>query len=132
MTISGPFGFYVGLIAPIILIGSAIVVCFIIMAQVTYPNTLAVYAWASGTDPVPLREPSLTQFSSAHCSLVLFIILVILSSRKDMSIFMRLSSVGVFFIVILILFILVTGLLAFTDTNFSLRLTGQPSHNWSS
>ena len=39
---SGPFGFYVGLIAPIILIGSAIVVCFIIMAQVIYPNILAI------------------------------------------------------------------------------------------
>ena len=124
MTTAGAFGFYTGLIAPIVLIGSAIVVCFIIMAQVTYPNALAVYAWSTGTDPVPLQEPSLTRFSSAHCSLVLFVILVILSSKKDMSIFMRLSSVGVFFIVILILFILVTGLLAFTDTDFSVRTSG--------
>ena len=54
---------------------------------------------------------------------MLFVILVILSSKKDMGIFMRLSSVGVFFIVILILFILVTGLLAFTDTDLSFVLT---------
>ena len=119
----GPFGFYVGLIAPIILIGSAIVVCFIIMAQVIYPNILAIEAWITGTNPVPFYEPSFIRFSSAHCAFVLFVILVVLSSRKDMGIFMRLSSVGVFFIVILILFILVTGLLTLTDTDLSFVLT---------
>ena len=109
-------GYYVALIAPIILIGSAIVVCFIIMAQVTYPNLLATYAWITRKNPHYYHEPSFSHFSTSHCALVLFVILVIICNKKDMGIFMRLSSTGVIFVVMLMLFIFTTGLLAFTDT----------------
>ena len=55
----GAIGYYLGSIAPVIILGSCVVVYFIIMAQMFYPMTLAVYAWTSGKDPVFQDEPTL-------------------------------------------------------------------------
>jgi len=56
----------------------------------------------------------------SYCSLVLFVVLVLINQAKDMKIFMRLSSFGVVFSIMLLVFIIGTGIFAFTDTNFSL------------
>ena len=44
----GTKGYYTGLIAPAILITGGVIVYFVIMSQVLYPNMLAIYAWSSG------------------------------------------------------------------------------------
>lgn len=116
----GNFGFYIGLCAPALLIVGAVSVYFVIMTQLLYPILLAIYSWISGNEPVLDMTPSFTQFSPAYCALFLFVILVILCSKKDMQIFMKIGSFGVIFIIILMLFIIAVGVLAFTDTTFSI------------
>ena len=65
-------------------------------------------------------NPVFTEFSPAYCALFLFVILVILCSKKDMQIFMKIGSFGVIFIIILMIFIMAVGILAFTDTEFAI------------
>ena len=55
----GSKGYYTGLIAPAILIAGAIIVFFVIMSQVMYPDMLAIYAWISRSHPAFDIDPSL-------------------------------------------------------------------------
>ena len=106
-------GYYLGLIAPAVIIASAIIVLFVIMSQVMYPDILAIYAWISGSTPGFDIEPSFTRFSTSYVSLFLFVVLVIICNKKDVNIFMRIGSFGVIFLVALMLFIIATGVIAF-------------------
>jgi len=55
----GSFGSYIGAMVSAILLTGCLIVYFIIMAQLFYPMTLALYAWSTGNDPVYLVEPTL-------------------------------------------------------------------------
>ena len=119
----GRKGYYTGLIAPAILIGGAIIAYFVIMSQVLYPIMLAIYAWISGSDPNFDINPSFARFSTSYVSLALFVVLVIICNKKDINIFMRIGSFGIIFVVFLMIFIIATGVIAFTDTTFSVGST---------
>ena len=106
----GPSGYYVGLLAPAFLIVGAVSVYFVIMTQVLYPMCLAIYAWTSGTHPEYYSDPTFQHFSSSYTALVLFVVLIILCSKKDIQIFMKIGSFGVVFVVMLMIFIIVTGI----------------------
>lgn len=80
--------------------------------------TLATYAWSSGNDPEYLAEPTLSRYSSSYCALALCLSLVVICSKKDLSIFMKVGSIGVIFVFMLIIFIVVTGFMALTNTTF--------------
>ena len=127
----GPVGYYTGLIAPAILIVGAIIVFFVIMTQVMYPDLLAIYAWISGTTPPFDLDPSFTRFSPSYVGFMLFVILVIICNKKDINIFMRIGSFGVIFVVLLMIFIIATGVIALTDTEFSIGSTEESNEtNW--
>ena len=91
----------------------SIIVLFVIMSQVMYPDILAIYAWISGSTLGFDIEPSFTRFSTSYVSLFLFVVLVIICNKKDVNIFMRIGSFGVIFLVALMLFIIATGVIAF-------------------
>ena len=114
----GAVGYYLGTVAPAIILGSCVVVYFIIMAQMFYPMTLAVYAWTSGTDPTFHNEPTLQYYSITHIALLLFLFLTIICLKTDLSFFMQVSSAGVIFLMMLIIFIIAKGLQAFGNTEF--------------
>ena len=80
----GKTGFYIGLCAPALLIVGAVSVYFVIMTQLLYPVLLAIYSWISGEEPELNLDPDFNRFSPAYCALFLFVILVILCSKKDM------------------------------------------------
>ena len=129
--ILGPVGYYIGLIAPGILIAGAIIVFFVIMSQVLYPDLLAIYAWISRSTPAFDLDPSFARFSPSYVSLVLFVILVIICNKKDISMFMRIGSFGVIFVVLLMIFIIATGVIAFTDTTFAVGSAAESDDtNW--
>jgi hypothetical protein len=44
-------GYYIGLVAPALLIVGAIIVYFVIMCQMLYPLVLAIYSWVTSTSP---------------------------------------------------------------------------------
>ena len=83
-----------------------------------YPMTLALFAWFTGIDPTFHTEPTLEYYSQTYMALFIFLILTLICLRTDLSFFMKVSSAGVIFIVILIIFIAVTGLKATRNTDF--------------
>lgn len=103
------------------------------MTQVLYPLCLAVYAWCSKSDPTFYPDPTFDHFSSSYCALVLFVVLCILCSKKDLSIFMKIGSFGVFFIVFLMIFIIVVGIVAFGNSSFTVGTSSESNNvDWAS
>jgi sodium-coupled neutral amino acid transporter 9 len=116
----GKCGYYTGLISPALIIVGAVSVYFVIMTELMYPVLLAIYAWISGTDPELAMDPTFKKFSSSYCALFLFVVLVLICMKKDISIFLKIGSFGVIFIIILMIFIICVGVIAFTNTEFYL------------
>ena len=81
---------------------------------------MAVIAWTSAQDPVYLTEPTLSQYSSSYCAIALFLALAVICSKKDLGIFMKVGSIGVIFVFMLIIFIIITGIVALGNTDFVL------------
>ena len=129
----GAAGYYLGTVAPAIILGSCVVVYFIIMAQMFYPMTLATYAWSTGTDPTFHTEPTLQYYSITHIAIGMFLFLTVVCLKTDMSFFMQVSSAGVIFLMVLILFIITKGIQAFGNTEFMIGSTEQANTtDWSS
>ena len=63
-------------------------------------------------------EPTLEYFSTSYTALILFLVLTVMCWKADLSFFMHVSSVGVIFIMMLIIFIVITGIEAFYNTDF--------------
>ena len=63
----------------------------------------------------------------------MFISLAIICSKKDLSIFMKVGSIGVIFVFMLIFFIVYTGINAFGNTEFMIGSSqeAQSSTDWS-
>lgn len=114
----GKAAYYATLIAPGFLILGAVTVYFVIMSSLLYPITLCIYTWCSGNVVEPLTNPTFAHYSSSYTSLLLFAILVLICSKKDLGIFLRIGSFGVAFIIFLMVFIIATGIIAFGDTTF--------------
>ena len=105
---------------------SAVVVYFIIMTQMFYPMTLAVVAWSTGTDPAFHTEPTLEYYSTAHVAIALLLLLTIICWKTELSFFMQVSSAGVIFLMLLILYIMLKGFQAFGNTDFIIGTPEEP------
>ena len=116
----GNFGFYAALLCPAVLILGAVVVYYVLLCQSLYPLLLAIYALCSSTKPPEQQKPLWNTFSTAYVALALFPILIWLCSKKDLSIFRRIGSFGIVFVVMIMLFIIGVGILAMTNTTFEL------------
>lgn len=114
----GKPGYYAGLIAPAILMGGAVVVLFVILSQLLYTIALAIFAWSSSTHPDQQNSPVWDHFSSSYTALFFFCVAIIVCSKKDISLFIKMGSFGAFFVSMLILYIMVTGIIGLTDTNY--------------
>jgi len=57
-------------------------------------------------------------FSQAYCGFIMYPILILLTMKKDLSIFMRVGSFGVIFILFLMLFIVTVGVKSLDNTEF--------------
>lgn len=136
MLFEGKFGFYSGLIAPAILILGAVACFFVTMNQVLYPMVLAIFVWTSGKDPndYPIKpDPTFEWFSSNYTAVFLFCVITAVCSKKDIRIFMKIGSFGVIFVVMLMVFIIYTGILALTNTEFSLgTMEESDNSDWAS
>lgn len=132
----GNWGYYTGLIAPAILILGAVATFFVTMNQVLYPMVLALYVWISGVseDSVEYKlTPDWGWFSSNYTALIMFFILTVITSMKNIKLFMKISSIGVIFVIMLMVFIMYTGILSLTNTNFSIgTMEESDNSNWDS
>ena len=117
----GSWGYYTGLIAPALLILGAVATFFVTMNQVLYPMILAMYVWISGVDEESVHyklEPGWEWFSSNYTAIVMFGILTVITSMKNIKLFMKISSIGVVFVIMLMVFIMYTGINSMTNTEF--------------
>ena len=80
---------------------------------------MLIITWCTGIyyDDVS-STPDLGKFSSSYTAIFLFVVLVLICSKKDLAIFMRIGSFGVIFIIFLMAFIMATGFIAIGDTSF--------------
>ncbi len=127
----GKWAYYLGAIATIAIMFAAVCSYFIIMSQMMYPICALIF-WIFGTELTldtttsgigeTLAE-NFTHFSPSYCVLVLLIIEIYVTSRRDLSIFIKLVSFGTFFIVALILFIIGYGIYGFTNTEYQISMT---------
>ena len=83
-----------------------------------YPMTMAIYTWSTGTDINLSLDPTFKKYSISYVSILLFVVLVIICSKKDLAIFLRIGSFGVIFIIFLVVFIIAMGIIALFNTNF--------------
>ena len=121
MTI-GSWGYYTGLIAPALLILGAVATFFVTMNQVLYPMCLAMYVWISGTPEADVDyklEPGWGWFSSNYTAVVMFGILTFITAMKNIKLFMKISSIGVVFVIMLMVFIMYEGFNSMTNTEYS-------------
>ena len=103
---------------PAILILGAVAVLFVTMNQVLYPMILAITVWITGDkDAIDYNpDPHWKWFSGNYTAFILFVVLYIICNKKDIKIFMKIGSYGVIFVIMLMLFIIYTGIKSLTDT----------------
>ena len=113
----GWWGYYAGIIFPFITLLGAAIVLFIILSQLLYPICMAIYWWIflTGEDPpTPQIEPVFSTFSPAYTSLFLYFLLVLVSSKKNLGVFIRLGSLGSIFVSMFIIGIVCLAVYSFS------------------
>ena len=104
----------------------AIIVLFIILSELLYPILLALYYWvfvSGDTMPVAQTEPVFFTFSSAYTALFLYFLLVLVSSKKNLGVFIRLGSMGSIFVSMLIIGIVCLAAYSFKTTEYQFGTT---------
>ena len=116
----GKTGFYIGLIAPAILILGAVATFFVTMNQVLYPMILAVTVWITGDkDAIHYKTTAdWSWFSSDYTAILIFIVMTTICSMKSLKLFMKIGSYGVIFVCMLMIFIIYTGFDSISNTEF--------------
>mmetsp|Transcript_5400 Transcript_5400/g.9077 ORF Transcript_5400/g.9077 Transcript_5400/m.9077 type:complete len:256 (-) Transcript_5400:765-1532(-) len=127
-------GWYIGLIGPTILIFGAITVYFVVIVQSIYPLIFSILKNLFKLD-LSYRDPNkedptfydFNHFSASYIALAMYVILVSVSMRKDLSIFIKLSSVGVVCVITLILFVICIGIYSLTNSHYKIELSDNGS-----
>ena len=115
----GSKGYYIGLLAPGLLVVGAVSVYFVILTQVTYPLFLAIWSWITATDYDQYNDPTPKHFSPFYTALVYFIVAIFITNKKDLKLFVKLGSFGSFFVMSLMVFVIGVGIIAFGNTSFT-------------
>ena len=119
----GMKGWYLGLIGPTILIFGAITVYFVVIVQSLYPLLVVLLnkAFKMDLDYInPNEYPywHFEAFSASYVAIVMFVLLVTVSMKKDLSIFMRMGSIGAVCVSSLIVFVVGYGIYSLTNTKY--------------
>lgn len=124
----GKQGFYIGLIGPTILIFGAITVYFVVIVQSLYPLILVVLVKIfkiniAFIDPNVAPYSHFETFSATYVALIMYVVLVTVSLKKELTVFMRMGSIGAFCVLCLIAFTVGYGILSLTNTNFKFEFS---------
>jgi hypothetical protein len=93
-----------------------------------YLVLLAILEWvgAIGKDFVPVTTVDFGTFSQGYVTIFVFIMEAFITSKKDLSIFIRLMTYGSAFIIALILFIIGFGFYGVATTKFEIIGPSEP------
>lgn len=94
----------------------ALILYFMLLSQTLYPVILGLIESVSGAHREISLDFDLSQFSYTYTCLVVFLGLLLISLKKDLRVFIKLNSLGSFFIMIIVVFIIGVGVLGFMNT----------------
>lgn len=124
----GMKGWYIGLIGPTILIFGAITAYFVIIVQSLYPLLVVLLdVCGSGVEFTdPNKGPPywhFDTFSASWLAIVMFVVLVTISMKKDLSIFLRMGSFGAFCVTTLISFVVIYSIKSMINNKYEIVIS---------
>lgn len=82
------------------------------MSELLYPILLAIFEWLTGKHKEEITNPDFKQFSSSYTALLLFFVGILICSKKDLSIFLKIGSFGAICLIMLLIFMIGLGVLS--------------------
>lgn len=119
----GKKGAYASIITTIMILYLGAIIYYQLLTQTLYPIIIGIKDTIAGTyTPSVSPEVDFSSFSLTWTSIIIFIPLYLIVCMKDRSIFIKISSIGVIFIVIQILFVICIFIMSLTNTDYDLTL----------
>lgn len=116
----GKWAYYLGFISTLLIMVAAVCAYFVILSQMLYFILLALIEWMGKVELEIITDANFKQFSLSYMALIVFAVEFTITLKKDLTIFIKLMSVGSIFIISLILFIVGFGFYAVANTNFEI------------
>ena len=98
---------------------------YIVLADLSYPILLSVYVWFSDKEPIAYTDPEFDHFSTAYTAIILYFILVGVSSKRNLGVFVRLGSLGAIFVTIFVMAIIVLSAYSWLNTDYQIGTTAE-------
>lgn len=122
----GQPGYMISIMSILAIMIAACTSYYIIMAQMLYSNVLALGKWIFKADlPVVSDGVDFSHFSLTYVAIGLYFVMLAVCLRRDLSIFIRISSYGAIYIIIITLGIIAVGFYSLSNTTY--QYTGFPS-----
>jgi hypothetical protein len=122
----GPGGWYVGMTVFVIMLFIPIILYVNLIAQFLFPILLLLIESISGKDKpesfLNNRDVIFDQFSYTWTVFIVFGILMLLTVKKDMAIFIKLTTYGVIFTIGIIVFVVAIGFQGLSRGDFKFVL----------
>lgn len=116
----GAKGHYASTITTMAILYGGAIIYYQLLTQTLFPFVVGIIDIISGTyTPSVSTEVDFTKFSLAWTSIIIFIPLYLIVCMKDRSIFIKMSSFGVLFILIQIMFVVVIFFYSISNTKYS-------------
>ena len=111
----GKSGYTFGMTAFIINLMVPVLIFFQLQAQALFPVLLFCIGQGNREmDPDTKYEPSWDRFSYSYTCVIILLLTFLVTLKKDLSLYIKLNTIGVAGIIILGLFILITGFMGIT------------------
>jgi amino acid permease len=119
----GKWAYYCGFVSALLIFIAAVTAYFINLSSMLYYIALALGDWIinPAVPYKPINDAVFNQFSLAYMAIVVFVIEMIITAKKDLSIFIRLMAYGSAFIMALIIFIIGFGFYGFASTHYEIE-----------
>ena len=124
----GKWAYYLGFISTLLIMIAAVTSYFINLSSMLYYIILAVLEWthAISQDFKPVTSADFGVFSQAYVTLIILGMELLITAKKDLSIFIRLMTYGSAFIIALVLFIIGFGFYGIGTTTYEVLPTSEP------
>jgi hypothetical protein len=124
----GHKGSYAALISTAFILYGGVLIYYQLMSQTLFPFIVGIQDIITGNyTPSVDTEADFTYFSLSWTSIIIFVPLYLVICLQDRKIFIRLSSYGVLFILIQILFVIIIFFISVTNTSYSFSIGEEDS-----
>ena len=124
----GKWAYYLGFLSTLFIMIAAVTSYFINLSAMLYYILLAILEWTHAISPdfEPVTSVNFGTFSQGYVTIFVFAMEIFITSKKDLSIFIRLMTYGSGFIMALIVFIIGFGFYGIASTKFEIIPPSEP------